>query len=95
MKKTIICVSFAFSAFLMQSCNEGTDTKMGGNASESDAPAAVKTSFSSKYPGASDVEWEKKTENNTTVYEAEFKQNNKEREATFDMNGTFISEKND
>lgn len=95
MKKIIICLSFAFSVFLMQSCNERTETKMRGNTPESDVPAVVKTSFSSKYPGASDVEWEKKTENNTTVYEVEFKQNSKETEATFDMNGTFISEKND
>ncbi len=95
MKKVIICLAFAFSAFLMQSCNERTETKMRGSTPESDVPAAVKTSFSSKYPGASDVEWEKKTESNATIYEVDFKQNNKEIEAKFDATGTFISDKND
>lgn len=68
---------------------------MKGNVPDSEVPAAVKTAFSTKYPGATDLEWEKETENSKTVYEAEFKFENKEREAFFDEAGNFIKEKVD
>ncbi len=79
----------------MQACNERTESKMKGNTPASDVPASVTSAFNTKYQGAADVEWDKETQNNQTIYEAEFKQNGKELKATFDTNGTFILEKND
>lgn len=95
MKKVIIGLSFVISGFFVQSCNERAETKMRGNIPEADVPASVKTSFSAKYPGATDVEWEKESENGKILYEAECKFNGKEVKVKFDANGNFVSQEDD
>jgi hypothetical protein len=48
--------------------------------------------FQLKYPNVTPDKWVKETEKGKTVYEAKFKNNNKEVEAEFDENGTFTEE---
>lgn len=56
------------------------------NLKESEVPAAVKTAFTSMYPSAASVKWEKENGN----YEAEFKESGTETSAIFDGSGTYI-----
>ena len=60
--------------------------------SASQVPQPVMSAFQTKYPNITPEKWVKETEKGKTVYEAKFKNNNKEVEAEFDENGTFIEE---
>ena len=53
---------------------------------EKDLPAAVKTAFTTKFPGATDIKWGKE---NAKEYEAEFKHNNTSVSANFKTDGTW------
>jgi hypothetical protein len=57
-----------------------------------DVPQAVQTAFKTKYPTASDAEWEVEKSDGRLVYEAEFKLEGKRKEAEFKPDGTFIKE---
>ena len=50
-------------------------------------PDAVKTAFSNKFPGATDIKWEKE---NKKEFEANFKMNNAEVSANFGLDGTWV-----
>jgi len=52
-----------------------------------EVPAAVRTAFSEKFPDASKVKWSME---NKTEWEAEFKINDKEYSANYDVNGTWM-----
>jgi len=52
-----------------------------------DVPATVKSTFSQKFPKATNVEWGKE---NDKEWEAEFKMDGKEYSANFDIAGTWI-----
>jgi hypothetical protein len=58
----------------------------------SDVPQAVVSAFTSKYAGASDVEWEVEKEDGKLYYEAEFKIDGKRKEAYFRPDGSFTKE---
>lgn len=58
----------------------------------SDVPQQVVSAFTSKYAGASDVEWEVEKEDGKLYYEAEFKVDGKKKEAYFRPDGTFTKE---
>jgi hypothetical protein len=58
----------------------------------SDVPQSVTSAFSSKYPGASDIEWEIEKEDGKLYYEAEFKLDGKKKEVHFRPDGTFTKE---
>jgi hypothetical protein len=58
----------------------------------SDVPQSVLSSFTSKYPRASDTEWEVEKEDGKLYYEAEFKLEGKKKEAYFRPDGTFTKE---
>jgi hypothetical protein len=62
------------------------------NIASSDVPQSVLDSFKSKYPGASDVEWEVEKQNGKLYYEAEFKLDGKGKEAYFRPDGSFTKE---
>lgn len=85
MKKTMLYL-VAGAAMVLGSCKEK-------KVSTADVPQAVQNGLTTKYPGATDVEWE--TANGQKVYEAEFKQNGKKIEAQFDSSGKFVKEDND
>lgn len=53
---------------------------------ESDVPSAVKTSFTSMYPQATGVKWEKEN----GKYEAEFREKGTETSVLFESSGTYV-----
>ena len=70
MKKIILCISFIVAGWVIfQSCSEDTQTKMKGHTPDSEVPSPVKTTFSAKYPGASDVQWNKEPDMTKHVYQ--------------------------
>jgi hypothetical protein len=54
---------------------------------EKDVPAPVKIAFNNKFPGATDIKWEKE---NKKEFEANFKMNNAEVSANFGLDGTWV-----
>ena len=54
--------------------------------SESEVPAAVKSAFTSMYPGAEQVKWEMED----GKYEAEFKESGTEISVLFESSGTYV-----
>ena len=54
---------------------------------EKNIPAPVKTSFNNKFPGATDIKWEKE---NKKELEANFKMNNADVSANFGLDGTWV-----
>ena len=54
---------------------------------EKDIPAPVKTAFNNKFPGATDIKWEKE---NKKELEANFKMNNADVSANFGLDGTWV-----
>ena len=61
-----------------------------------DAPAvpeAVITAFNAKYQGVNDVKWKEEDNSGKTMYDGEFKMNDKKMEARFDDAGNFVDEK--
>jgi hypothetical protein len=83
--KKFLFIAALFTASLLVSCK---DHKVAA----SDVPPAVTASFTAKYPGASGVEWITEKKNDKTIYEAQFKLNDKKIDAEFDADGTFIGE---
>lgn len=53
---------------------------------QKEAPAEVQNTFKQKYPGARSVKWEME---NSTEWEAEFKMEDKEMSAGFDLKGNW------
>lgn len=84
MKKFIFYSAF-LSFIILSSCN---DNKVAA----SKVPQPILTTFNTKYPGATDIEWITEKKDNKTIYEAAFNLNGKKIEAEFEANGNFIQE---
>lgn len=74
------------SAFLAAAC--ASEIQISSN----DVPEPVTQAFASKYPGASNVEWEVEKEDGKLYFEAEFTVEGKKKEAYFRPDGTFSKE---
>ncbi len=85
MKKTIIYLT-VFAITVLAACENEQEI------AASEVPQPVMSAFQSKYPNITADKWVKENEKGKTVYEAKFKNNNKEVEAEFDQNGNFIEE---
>ena len=57
----------------------------------SQVPAPVMASFTSHFPTATNVQWEKEKEHGQTTYQADFLLNGKRWRATFAADGTMLS----
>ncbi len=86
MKKIIIYLT-VFAITVLVSCGEDEQ-----EISSSEVPQPVMNAFQSKYPNITADKWVKESEKGKTVYEAKFKNNNKDVEAEFDEKGNFIEE---
>ncbi len=101
MKKLFINFSFFLVLFFSACADNKEDNDKVSNKSDdkelaiSDVPAAVKSAFNSKYPGATDVKWETAKEDENPTYKAKCKMNGKKIKAEFGTDGTFIKEKDD
>ncbi len=84
MKKAIL-FGLIFTIITATSCS---DDKI----SEDKVPAAVVTSFKTKYPAATNTVWITEKKDGKVIYEAQFKNNNDEIEAEFNEDGSFIKE---
>ena len=62
------------------------------NILSSDVPQTVQAAFKAKYPDAHNVEWEVEKEEDRLLFEAEWKDGTKEREASFRPDGSFVKE---
>src|SRR5258705_13059424 len=60
---------------------------LSANCQSKKVPAAVKSAFAAKFPGATNVKWGKE---NAKEYEAEFKLNNNSISANFAMDGSWV-----
>ena len=58
--------------------------------SPSQVPTAVIESFNTNFPNATNVMWERKSQNGTRIYEATFRRNGQRWEARFLPDGTLI-----
>ena len=65
----------------------------GRHISASQVPAPVMESFNSRFPTATNVQWEVEKEHGSQVYQAEFTQNGKRFKAQFAPDGTFLGKK--
>src|SRR4051794_10760401 len=59
----------------------------------SEVPSAVKASFRSLYPAATNVRWQREREHGATVYQASFLLNGVRTKALFAADGTFLGQK--
>jgi len=59
----------------------------------SEIPFAVRSTFRSLYPSATNVRWEREREDGRTVYQATFLLNGVKTKAIFAANGTFLGQK--
>lgn len=80
----ITAILMALSLALGQA--HASDTQVNKN----EVPKAVLEAFEKAYPNAKDVEFEKETSNGKSVYEVEFKENDREREVLFDADGVIL-----
>ena len=85
MKTLTICL-FIYASILFLSCENEEEI------SASEVPQPVMNAFQSKYPNITPGKWVKENEKGKTVYEAKFKNNDKEVEAEFDESGNFLEE---
>ena len=85
MKKAIIYLT-VFAITVLLSCENEQEI------SASEVPQPVMNAFQAKYPSITPAKWIKENEKGKTVYEAKFKNNNKDIEADFDEKGNFIEE---
>ena len=76
--KSLLSLAFFVFSFATIGCSQ--------KITEKDLPAAVKTAFTNKFPGATDIKWGKES---AKEYEAEFKLNNSNVSANFKTDGTW------
>ena len=78
MKSLLALACFIFS-FATIGCSQKVNEK--------DIPGAVKNAFTTKFPAATNIKWEKE---NKKELEANFKMNNTDVSANFNLDGTWV-----
>jgi uncharacterized lipoprotein YmbA len=86
MKAKISLVFGSISILFLMGC--ATEFKI----TDEDVPQTVITAFQSRYASVMDVSWEVEKEDGHLLFEAEWKENGKEKEAYFKSDGTFVKE---
>ena len=87
MKSIYPCTAIVLLCTLLASgCSSEFDIK------QTEVPKEVLSAFTAKYPSAKDVSWEVKKENGNLYFEAEWKENGKEKEAEITPDGSSIKE---
>lgn len=108
MKKLLTALCFTCT-FYSQSCNNApagkndvavedlTKSSSGkvnlNRISVSEVPSKVMSTFKSKYPAATEVEWQTATENNQPSYKAKWFENGVKRKVEFSVDGRVLKEK--
>jgi hypothetical protein len=86
MKTKSILVVCSFAALLFTACESSSEVK------EADVPQAVKTAFSAKYPTVQVTKWKTENEDGKMIYEAEFKDGDKEKEVHIAPDGSSVTD---
>ena len=95
MKKILVAASMLFAVVMFAQPTYAHATAFSKFSVEkripaSQVPAAVKNSFRSLFPGATNVQWERENEHGSTIYKAKFTLNGVRQSASFLPDGTFI-----
>ena len=91
---------FCLTAFIAAGCGDKKE-KSESRAdeknviTETDVPAPVKSAFTAKYPGATEIIWEDAKEDDVPTIKVKFKRDNKYWKAEFKGDGTLIKEDED
>jgi hypothetical protein len=89
--KNLLSLSAITFSLLLAACGSSGDVGHKMDIAAADVPASVMSSFTTAYPTATDVRWEKETENNMLEFEATFKQEDgKSKSVEFNEAGTLI-----
>jgi hypothetical protein len=98
MKKILLAASLLIAATSFTGINSANaagivSVKSGGGVHipASQVPVAVRASFASNFPNATNVRWERETEHGRIQYQADFIQNGQRWRAVFASNGTLLS----
>ncbi|MEO7923415.1 MAG: hypothetical protein ABIR30_07040 [Chitinophagaceae bacterium] len=99
MKNWIIGFLVASSLLMNQACSNNKDAKPRADeenvTTEQRVPTVVKTSFTAKYPGATELIWEDASEGDDPTVKVKFKLDGKYWKAEFRKDGSFVKEKQD
>jgi hypothetical protein len=97
MKKWLLALFIATSLVISPSCKEKSEHKADKKnvISTSDVPDIVKTAFTTKYPGATDVIWEDAHEGDSPTFKVKFKREDKYWKAEFKSDGSFVKDGED
>ena len=98
MKNWILALLLSGAIFITPSCkSEKKETRADEKnvITETDVPPVVKSSFTAKYPGATEVIWEDAKEDDIPTIKVKFKRDGKYWKAEFKGDGTLVKEKED
>ncbi len=83
--KSLLMTGF-LAALLFTACESSSEIK------EADVPQSVKSAFSAKYPNVQVSEWKTEKEDGKMIYEAEFKDGDKEKEVHIAPDGSSVTD---
>lgn len=86
MKKKSLLVMSSFAALLLTARESSSEIR------EADVPESVKSAFRAKYPAAQVTKWETEKEDGKMIYEAEFKDGDKEKEVHITPDGSSVTD---
>ena len=86
MKTKSILVISSFAALLFTACESSSEIK------EADVPQSVKSAFSAKQPNVQVSKWKTEKEDGKMIYEAEFKDGDKEKEVHIAPDGSSVTD---
>ena len=86
MKLKSLFISSFFSGIFLTACDSSKDVK------ETDVPQSVVAAFKAKYPNATVTEWETEKEDGKIIYEAKFKEGDKEKKVHVAADGSSVSD---
>lgn len=76
----------SLGALLFTACESSSEVK------EADVPQAVKSAFMAKYPAAQAIKWKTEKEDGKMIYEAKFKDGDKEKEVHITPDGSSVTD---
>jgi hypothetical protein len=91
MKRYFFALIVAFSVIACTKTNSSNNSNSSGVIAAAAVPGSVQSAFAAKYPGASgEIEWQKEDGN---TYKVKFFIGSNRWQATFNADGSFVSEK--
>jgi hypothetical protein len=98
MKKTGIALVFSLALLTGTGCKDNDDKERADKKNEipaSEVSDVVKNAFTTRYPNAGEIIWEKAHEKDIETFKVKFKQDSVYMKAEFGKDGNFIKESKD